>query len=310
MGEVRTRAMPSCTSTCWACWSRTSAPTTAGCGCRSASRSTRRPASCTAVPSPACSTRSWCRSSDRHTAAMLASRRSTCTCSSCRRCSRGRGRRGLDREARAQHRVLRERGGRRDVGQGHRPQRADLQRQPGPRRPLDRRAETALRRSPSMATVGAMVVDGTAHGITLSESASKALLRTYGVPMADEREVDTAAEAAAAAAAIGFPVVAKLCGDAIAHKTERGLVRLRLHDADVGRARRRRTARRGDAGRRPGQRPGRADGRGQPRADRRRGARSAVRRQRDVGRRRHPGRGDRRCRLPARSDQSRSMPTR
>ena len=71
----------------------------------------------------------------------------------------------------------------------------------------------------------------TVSSSTLSESASKALLREYGVPIADEREVTTAAEAAAAATAIGFPVVAKLCGDAIAHKTERGLVRLRLTDA-------------------------------------------------------------------------------
>lgn len=69
------------------------------------------------------------------------------------------------------------------------------------------------------------------NGTTLSESASKALLREFGVPIADEREVTTAADAAAAASAIGFPVVAKLCGDAIAHKTERGLVRLRLADA-------------------------------------------------------------------------------
>ena len=68
-------------------------------------------------------------------------------------------------------------------------------------------------------------------GTTLSESASKALLREFGVPIADEREVATAADAAAAATQIGFPVVAKLCGDAIAHKTERGLVRLRLADS-------------------------------------------------------------------------------
>ena len=65
---------------------------------------------------------------------------------------------------------------------------------------------------------------------TLSEAASKALLRAAGVPMADEREVKTAREAAVAASEIGFPVVAKLCGDAIAHKTERGLVRLKLAD--------------------------------------------------------------------------------
>lgn len=66
---------------------------------------------------------------------------------------------------------------------------------------------------------------------TLSEADSKALLARYGVPVPDERVVATAAEAAAAATELGFPVVAKLCGDAIAHKTERGLVRLRLGDA-------------------------------------------------------------------------------
>jgi acetyltransferase len=70
-----------------------------------------------------------------------------------------------------------------------------------------------------------------APGTTLSEAASKALLRAYGVPMADEREVSTAEDAAHAAGAVGFPVVVKLCGDAIAHKTERGLVKLRLADA-------------------------------------------------------------------------------
>ena len=71
----------------------------------------------------------------------------------------------------------------------------------------------------------------TGTSTTLSESASKALLRHYGVPMADEREVHDAVAAADAATHIGFPVVVKLCGDAIAHKTERGLVKLRLGDA-------------------------------------------------------------------------------
>ena len=51
--------------------------------------------------------------------------------------------------------------------------------------------------------------------------------------MADEREVATAELAAQAASEIGFPVVAKLCGDAIAHKTERGLVRLKLASAQA-----------------------------------------------------------------------------
>jgi acyl-CoA synthetase (NDP forming) len=66
---------------------------------------------------------------------------------------------------------------------------------------------------------------------TLSEAASKTLLRKYGVPMADEREVGNPLAAVEAADALGYPVVVKLCGAAIAHKTERGLVRLRLGDA-------------------------------------------------------------------------------
>lgn len=71
---------------------------------------------------------------------------------------------------------------------------------------------------------------------TLSESASKALLRDNGVPVADEREVRSVDDAVAAAVGIGFPVVVKLCGDSIAHKTERGLVRLRLSGEDDVRA--------------------------------------------------------------------------
>jgi acetate---CoA ligase (ADP-forming) subunit beta len=66
---------------------------------------------------------------------------------------------------------------------------------------------------------------------TLSEVDSKELLGAYGVPFPDERVVSTADDAVAAAEAIGYPVVAKLGGDAIAHKTERGLVRLDLGSA-------------------------------------------------------------------------------
>ncbi len=65
---------------------------------------------------------------------------------------------------------------------------------------------------------------------TLSEARSKLLLAEYGVRVLPERSASTAAEAVAAAAELGFPVVTKLCGDAIAHKTERGLVRLNLGD--------------------------------------------------------------------------------
>lgn len=66
---------------------------------------------------------------------------------------------------------------------------------------------------------------------TLSEAESKALLSAHGVPVLPERVVADAEAAVAAAGDLGFPVVAKLCGDAIGHKTERGLVKLGLRDA-------------------------------------------------------------------------------
>jgi acyl-CoA synthetase (NDP forming) len=65
---------------------------------------------------------------------------------------------------------------------------------------------------------------------TLSERDSKAVLAEYGIPIAPERVVADAATAGSAADELGYPVVAKLNGDAIAHKTERGLVKLRLAD--------------------------------------------------------------------------------
>src|SRR3954453_11725563 len=68
-------------------------------------------------------------------------------------------------------------------------------------------------------------------GATLSESDSKALLARFGVPFAPEQVVGTADEAVQAATDLGLPVVLKLNGDAIAHKTERGLVRLNVADA-------------------------------------------------------------------------------
>jgi succinyl-CoA synthetase beta subunit len=66
---------------------------------------------------------------------------------------------------------------------------------------------------------------------TLSETKSKGLLTQFGLTTPRELLVSSSDEAAEAAQSIGFPVVAKLCGDAIAHKTERGLVRLGLNSA-------------------------------------------------------------------------------
>ena len=61
---------------------------------------------------------------------------------------------------------------------------------------------------------------------TLSEPESKALVAAYGVPVPCEATATNAAEAADAADRVGYPVVLKLAGGSIAHKTERGLVRL------------------------------------------------------------------------------------
>jgi acetate---CoA ligase (ADP-forming) subunit beta len=70
---------------------------------------------------------------------------------------------------------------------------------------------------------------------TLSESASKDLLRRFGFPLLDERVVSNPDDAVLAARELdrGNGVVAKLCGDSIAHKTERGLVRLGLRQSDA-----------------------------------------------------------------------------
>jgi len=66
----------------------------------------------------------------------------------------------------------------------------------------------------------------------LSEAASKQLLLPFGVPFAQERVCSTAEQAVEAAGVIGFPVVIKLSGDYIAHKTERGLLRLNIADSE------------------------------------------------------------------------------
>ena len=62
---------------------------------------------------------------------------------------------------------------------------------------------------------------------------SKQLLAPFGFPFTSESIVDTSVEAGDAADAMGYPVVVKLNGSNIAHKTERGLVRLQLADRNA-----------------------------------------------------------------------------
>jgi len=72
---------------------------------------------------------------------------------------------------------------------------------------------------------------------TVNEHDAKRLLAAYGIPIAREQRVTTAAEAAAAARSLGYPVVLKALSDDIAHKTELGLVAVNLKDeAELARA--------------------------------------------------------------------------
>jgi acyl-CoA synthetase (NDP forming) len=63
---------------------------------------------------------------------------------------------------------------------------------------------------------------------TINEFEAKGLLAAYGVPVAREQRVETADQAAAAARALGYPVVLKALSDEIPHKTEHGLVAVNL----------------------------------------------------------------------------------
>ncbi len=71
---------------------------------------------------------------------------------------------------------------------------------------------------------------------TLSEAESKRVLAAHAIPVVAERTASTPDDAVAAAEALGYPVVLKLCGAGITHKTERGLVRLGLSSDEAVRA--------------------------------------------------------------------------
>jgi len=67
----------------------------------------------------------------------------------------------------------------------------------------------------------------------LSETEAKDALAAFGVPVVTDRLVTNTDEARRVAAEVGFPLVLKLVSPDIAHKTEYGLIRLGLKDADA-----------------------------------------------------------------------------
>ena len=75
-----------------------------------------------------------------------------------------------------------------------------------------------------------------APGQVLTEREAKAALALYGVEVTGEILADSAEEAVAAATTLGFPVVLKVESPDLPHKTEAGVIRLNLRDADAVRA--------------------------------------------------------------------------
>ncbi len=67
----------------------------------------------------------------------------------------------------------------------------------------------------------------------LTQEESIALLRAYGVPVADVRHVAEGADLAAAAGTIGYPLVMKLSSADITHKTDVGGVQVGITNADA-----------------------------------------------------------------------------
>ena len=67
----------------------------------------------------------------------------------------------------------------------------------------------------------------------LSETEGKDALALFGVPVVHDAPAQTVDEARKAAETVGFPLVAKLVSPDVAHKTEHGLIRLSIKDADA-----------------------------------------------------------------------------
>ncbi|MEJ2166762.1 MAG: acetate--CoA ligase family protein [Desulfobacterales bacterium] len=67
--------------------------------------------------------------------------------------------------------------------------------------------------------------------LTLSEYESKLVLASYGLPVTREILIEAREELDEAAAEIGYPLVLKGCSADIAHKTEKGLIRVDIRNA-------------------------------------------------------------------------------
>jgi acyl-CoA synthetase (NDP forming) len=79
--------------------------------------------------------------------------------------------------------------------------------------------------------IGRIIEEAKAQGRkTLTEAEAKSVLKCYGIPVVKETVAASPKEAALQAETFGFPVVLKGLGAKLTHKTERGLVHLKLHN--------------------------------------------------------------------------------
>src|SRR5690606_1097799 len=92
----------------------------------------------------------------------------------------------------------------------------------------DGRDEGHLSSPPSIGGELPSVCEAVRGSKLLDEAGAKAMLAAAGLPVPEGRCAATVAEAAAAAAELGFPVAIKALG--LAHKSEQGGVRLNLRD--------------------------------------------------------------------------------
>jgi acetate---CoA ligase (ADP-forming) len=93
---------------------------------------------------------------------------------------------------------------------------------------FERRRRAAVIADRAVPSVPAAVRVPEAATRMLASTEAAALLERFAIPLVEERAVESAAAAGAAARALGFPVVLKASAPGVAHKSEAGLVRVGL----------------------------------------------------------------------------------
>jgi len=97
-------------------------------------------------------------------------------------------------------------------------------------------AHGAIAPTPAETLRAARDMIATAEGRTLTEREAKSVLALYGVPVVGELLTSSADDAVAAAEALGYPAVLKVESPDLPHKTEAGVIRLNLRNAEEVRA--------------------------------------------------------------------------